>query len=106
MVRAWAEQRVHASCCSGGVKHNTAAEGTGSHVRRRMFGDPGAMTEFVGQEVRGSGSGGGRVLNPEKYAAEVAHIFFCRTAHGSCDLAVSRKKRVREARGEEQCCAF
>ena len=51
------------------MKHNTAAEGTGSHVRRRMFGDPGAIIEFVGEEARGSGSGGGRVLNPEKYAA-------------------------------------
>ena len=88
------------------MKHNTAAEGTGSHVRRRMFGDPGAIIEFVGQEARGSGSGGARVLNPEKYAAQVAHIFLCSTVHGSCDLAVSRKERVREARDEAQSCAF
>ena len=65
MVCAWVWQLVYAIRTSWGVKRNTAFEATGSHMRGWRQGEPGAIKEFVEQEVCASGSGGVRVLNPE-----------------------------------------
>ena len=75
-------------------------------MRRGMFCEQGVIIEFVGEEMCIFGSGGVRVLNPEKHAAEVAHTFLPSTAHWLCELALRSKEMDRKSRDEAQRCAF
>ena len=88
------------------MKHNLAADEFGSHMRRRKYGEPGAIIDFrqaagMRFQIRwGKGSESG-------VTRRIASVHLLRrSAHESCEVGLSSKERDGQGRDGQQCCAL